>query len=67
MQIHLTGSWSPPINHTGEYSCRTGSPRKGSGPREWTDQEERWWEELTAKTRERNVHFETEGRLGIDR
>jgi hypothetical protein len=65
MQTNESGSWSPPFRHTGEYP-RVSASRGQNEPRiGWSEEERRWWDELTHKSPERNTHFETEGRAGI--
>jgi len=67
MQTNASSLWSPPTINTGESRTVERSLGRKWERVEWTAEERRWWAELMEQSPDRNRHFETEGRAGINR
>ena len=60
MKDKVSCEYIPPLVNTGEHSAvkrpLVPLPSKGES---WTDEQKRWWAEMTVQEQNRNSHFET--------
>jgi hypothetical protein len=66
MKTPSSSPYAPPYMNTGEFPAVSRSPEASVPAREWTAQERRWWDELMARSRDRNLHFEVEAHPGLE-